>query len=285
MNSPSPATPSPDAPRSEIPGIKQLLMGPIGTAKTSSIRSWIAAGIEVRGIFTEPSHEVVSDLKCADGFHYHYIPPAAPGWDSMLDSAKKINTLNMKALAGLDDIDKRKYDEFMDLIKSCNRYTCDRCKKDFGDVAQWSTGVVLFCDSLTGISEMAMNLTVGSKPVKDKGDWQIAMDQVKRFVNQIATVPRCHVVLTGHVEVELDEVAQRPKIMVSTLGKKLAPQLPIYFSDVVLAMRESGQFYWATELAGVELKPRNFPFSAKLPADIGPAILKWKSRGGFIEEV
>lgn len=271
--------------RSEIPGIKQLLMGPIGTAKTSSIRSWIAAGIEVRGIFTEPSHEVVSDLKCADGFHYHYIPPAAPGWDSMLDSAKKINTLNMKALAGLDDIDKRKYDEFMDLIKSCNRYTCDRCGKDFGDVAQWSTGVVLFVDSLTGVSEMAMNLVVGSKPVKDKGDWQIAMDQVKRFVNQIATVPRCHVVLTGHVEVELDEVAQRPKIMVSTLGKKLAPTLPIYFSDVVLALRESGQFYWATELAGVELKPRNFPFSAKLPADIGPAILKWKSRGGSIEGV
>ncbi|XAI96468.1 putative DNA helicase [Microcystis phage Mel-JY34] len=271
--------------RSEIPGIKQLLMGPIGTAKTSSIRSWIAAGIEVRGIFTEPSHEVVSDLKCADGFHYHYIPPAAPGWDSMLDSAKKINTLNMKALAGLDDIDKRKYDEFMDLIKSCNRYTCDRCNKDFGDVAQWSTGVVLFVDSLTGVSEMAMNLVVGSKPVKDKGDWQIAMDQVKRFVNQIATVPRCHVVLTGHVEVELDEVAQRPKIMVSTLGKKLAPTLPIYFSDVVLALRESGQFYWATELAGVELKPRNFPFSAKLPADIGPAILKWKSRGGSIEGV
>ena len=50
-------------------------------------------------------------------------------------------------------------------------------------------------------------------------------------------------------------------------------------------MRESGKFYWATELAGAELKPRNFPFSGKLPADIGPAISVWKSRGGFIEEV
>lgn len=262
-----------------------MLMGPIGTAKTSSIRTWLAAGIEVRGLFTEPSFEVVGDLKCEDGFHYHYIPPAAPGWDSMLDSAKKINTLNMKGLAGLDDMDKRKYSGFMDLIRACNLYTCHRCKKEFGDVADWSTGVVLFIDSLTGISEMAMNLTVGAKPVKDKGDWQIAMDQIKRFVNQIATVPRCHVVLTGHVEIELDEVAQRPKIMVSTLGKKLAPVLPIYFSDVVLAMRESGKFYWATELAGAELKPRNFPFSGKLPADIGPAISVWKSRGGFIEEV
>ena len=280
MNSPSTIRP----PSSPLPGLKQMLMGPIGTAKTSSIRTWIAAGIEVRGLFTEPSFEVVGDLKCEDGFHYHYIPPAAPGWDSMLDSAKKINTLNMKGLAGLDDMDKRKYSGFMDLIRACNLYTCHRCKKEFGDVADWSTGTVLFVDSLTGISEMAMNLTVGAKPVKDKGDWQIAMDQIKRFVNQIATVPRCHVVLTGHVEIELDEVAQRPKIMVSTLGKKLAPVLPIYFSDVVLAMRESGKFYWATELAGAELKPRNFPFSGKLPADIGPAIAVWKSRGGLIEE-
>jgi hypothetical protein len=277
-------SPSSDPNRSPIPGLKQMLMGPIGTAKTSSIRTWIAAGVEVRGLFTEPSFEVVGDIKCEDGFHYHYIPPAAPGWDSMLDSAKKINTLNMKGLAGLDDMDKRKYSEFMDLIKACNHYKCDRCSKDFGDVAEWSTGVVLFVDSLTGISEMAMNLTVGAKPVKDKGDWQIAMDQVKRFVNQIATVPRCHVVLTGHVEIEIDEVAQRPKIMVSTLGKKLAPQLPIYFSDVVLSMREAGKFYWATELAGAELKPRNFPFAGKLPADIGPALSVWKSRGGKLEE-
>lgn len=259
-------------------------MGPSGTGKTSSIRSWIANGFEVRALFTEPSFEVVADIKCTDGFHYKYLSPINPSWDALIDSAKKINSFNVQALSSLADVNKSQYKGFIEVAQNCNKFVCDRCGKDFGSVDTWPESVVFFLDSMSGLSDMAMALQVGSKPMKSQADWGIAMDALKIFTKKLATSLKCHFVLTAHVDKERDLTTGLEQIMVATLGRKLAPELPLWFSDVVLTRRSGTTFEWSTAATGTDLKARNFPFADKLPADITPALQIWASRGGILPQ-
>lgn len=263
-----------------------IFMGPFGGGKTSVIRQLIAAGLQVRGIFTEPSFEVVTDITCEQGFHYTYIQPVANSWADILENARMLNTLPFKVIMGMDNFNKTKYTGFLDFIRACNDFTCHRCGQKFGSMETWSTGVAAFIDGLTGLSEAAMQNVVGGKPVKDKPDWQSAMDQVKVVVNNLAISPHCHVILTAHTELELDEVAGTTKAMVATLGRKLAPQIPRYYSDVILSQRVNATtFKWSTVNSNYDLKTRNFPYAESVPVDMKAPLKVWQSRGGIVEPV
>jgi hypothetical protein len=52
--------------------------------------------------------------------------------------------------------------------------------------------------------------------------------------------------MISHIEREIDEVLGGSKVMASTLGRKLAPKLPRYFSDVILAEKTGAKFSWST---------------------------------------
>lgn len=276
---------SPSSPKSPIPGMKQIFMGAVGSGKTSALRSYIKHGLQVRAIFTEPSHEVVTDLTCEQGFHYTYIEPTAESWQDILDNATKVNTLPNSILVKQTDLGRSKFQGFLKFIKACNDFKCDRCGQKYGDASTWGTGVVLWVDSLTALSDMAMQNVVGGKPIKDLPDWQTAMDQTLAVVNALAVSSRCHVGLCAHLEMELDPVAGEMRVMVATLGKKLAPKVPRYYSDVILCKRQGTNFTWSTTASNFELKARNFPFADNLPPDVGPALAGWKARGGIIEEI
>jgi hypothetical protein len=138
-------------------------------------------------------------------------------------------------------------------------------------------------DSLSGVNIMAMNLVVGSKPVKHQGDWGVAMDNLERLVQKLCIDTKCHFVLIAHAERETDEVQGGSKIMAATLGRKLAPRLPRFFSDVVLADKQGTKFTWSTAAVGADLKARNLPIADGLPPDFGQIIASWKKQGGLIE--
>lgn len=270
--------------RSPLPGLNILLLGPSGSGKTSVIPTFLKAGITPFCIFSEPSFEVLGKALCKHGpIHWKYIPPAAPSWADMLDSAKKINTLDFKTLSGLEAINKHKYPEFMDLISAHNRFVCDECGENFGDVSDWGTDRALIDDSLSGINTMAMNLVIGSKPTKSKPDWGMAMDNLERFIQACCVNKRCHFMLVGHMDMEIDELSGISKKMVATLGQKLAPKIPRFFSDVIMTKREATKFTWTTIEHGAELKARNLPYAADLVPSLEPLINVWKSRGGIIE--
>jgi hypothetical protein len=138
-------------------------------------------------------------------------------------------------------------------------------------------------DSLSGLNLMAMNLVVGAKPTKSQGDWGIAMDNEERLIQKLSCDLHCHFVLTTHLDREMDEQLGQVSLMASALGRKMAPKLPRWFSDVVLARVTGGKFYWSTTTAGIDLKARNFDLTDTLQPDIAPALATWKFRGGIIE--
>lgn len=256
-------------------------MGGSGTGKTYSIRTLLQAGITPFCVFTEPGQEVLGDLppeKC----HWHYLPPASQSWAAMIDTAEKVNTYSFESLTKMNDNNKRNYNQFKHLLEVLNNFKCQRTGQEFGDVSTWNTSRALILDSLSGISIMAMNLMVGGKPVRDQKDWGVAQNMIEFLVQKVCTDVKCTAVMIAHPEREVDEVLGGAKIMSSTLGKKLAPKLPRFFSDVVMAERNGKTFSWSTATAGADLKARNLPIGEGLPPSFVPLIENWKKQGGKI---
>lgn len=269
--------------KSPIPGPKVLLMGGPGCGKTFSIRTLFDAGIKKVGIvFTEPGMEVISDIP-SDKLAWHYIRPATADWDTMISQAKKINTMSFDALAKMSDIDKRKYTQFIDLYSCLSNFVDDRTGETLGPVDEWANDRALIIDSLSGVNLMAMKLVTGGKPVKSQADWQVAMDNMEQFITKLTTDVYCTVVVTAHIERETDEITGGTTMMASTLGRKLAPRIPRFFSDVVHSRRIGDKFSWSTATSNVDLKARNLKIDENLPASFGPLLQTWKSRGGVLE--
>lgn len=264
-----------------IPGSKTFLLGTPGGGKTKSLETWIETGLEVFCIFTEPMDTISKEIRNHPRFHYVYIPPAASGFASLLKSAKSINTMNQKMLAQLSDIEKSKYGQFIKLLEAMSNFT-DQRGECFGGADTWGTNSVLVVDSLSGVNVMAMDLVVGGKPMKSQGDWGIAMDNLGRLINQLTSM-RCQFVLTGHLSLDKDELTGRMVQGAATLGKKLAPDLPRFFSDVVKAYRVGDEFLWATKDPMVDLKFRLLPNSDKIEPSFVPIFEEWKTRAATDE--
>jgi hypothetical protein len=264
------------SPISSLPGINVMLCGTSGSGKTHAIRTLVEAGLEVFVLFTEPGMEVLADVP-SDKLHWKYIPPASPDFLDMISSAEKINSMSIKMLSDLPDINKRKYTEFIDVLTTLSNFKCDRTGEAFGSVDSWDSSRVLVVDSLTGLSLSAMNLVTGSKPVKCLADWGIAIDNLERLLTKLCVDTRCHFVLIAHLEREVDEVTGGTTLMASTLGRKLAPKLPRFFSDVVHVKRSTdGKFVWSTSTSNVDTKTRNLPLGEALPPSFVPLIANWR---------
>lgn len=260
-----------------VPGPKTLLVGGTGSGKTHAIRTLVEAGLEVFVAFTEPGMEVLADIP-SDKLHWHYIPPASPDWSDMLDSATKINQLSLKVISGMEDINKRKYAGFLDLIRALGDFPDDRTGQKFGPVDSFGENRVLVIDSLSGLNILAMNLVTGSKPVKSMADWGMAMDNLERLIIKLTTDVPCPMVMIAHQERETDEVTGGTTIMASTLGKKLAPRLPRFFSDVINTKRDANKFTWSTMTHNMDLKARNIPIGDNIEPSFKPIIAAWKKR-------
>jgi hypothetical protein len=257
---------------------KILLLGSTGTGKTYSIRTLVTAGLTPLVIFTEPGMEVLSDIPCPK-LHYHYVPPMTLSWADMADNVRKVNTLSFEQLTKLSDPKRNTYTEMQDFVGSMGNFTCDRCGEKLGAIdALDPTRFAVVNDSLSGINLMAMNTVVGGKPLKNQGEWGLAMDLVEKYVNLFTTGLPCLGVIIAHIERETDEITGGSAVMVSTLGRKLAPRLPRFFSDVIQAKRDGAKFTWSTATFNVDLKARNLPIADNLPPDFGPLLAAFRLR-------
>lgn len=259
----------------QSPGVNVLLLGASGAGKTYSIRTLLDAGLEVFVLFTEPGMEVLSDTD-PEKLHWHYIPPASADFADMIDSASKINRMSLKMLSDMSDINKSKYTEFIQILQSLSNFTCDRTGKSYGAVDSWGSDKVLVMDSLSGLSICAMNLVTGSKPIKSIADWGMAMDNLERLITKLCVDTQCHFVMTAHLERETDEVTGGTTLMASTLGRKLAPKLPRFFSEVIHVKRDGDTYVWSTSTTNVDTKTRKLGLSAKLAPSFVPVIKAWR---------
>lgn len=268
----------------KVPGPKVLLIGGTGSGKTFSLRTLLQVpGIrKLAVVFTEPGMETLADVP-PEKLAWNYIRPATADWDTVISQLKKINTLSFDALTKVQDMDKRQYTQFIDLYGVLANFVDQRTGEVLGPVDSWGTDMALAIDSLSGVNMMAMKLVTGGKPVKSQADWQVAMDNVEQLLTKLTTDVHCPVVMIGHQEREVDEISGGSQVMVSTLGRKLAPRVPRFFSDCIQAKREGDKFTWSTATSNADLKARNLPIRDGLPPSFVPLFKSWQERGGVIE--
>ena len=262
-----------------------LLQGEPGAGKTTSLATLGHAGLELFVVITEPGGEASLIDGCErykvslDRVHWHYIPPATTPWSSLTAMAKKINTQTYEDLAGLKSgIEKMKFQQFIELLSVLSNFKCDRTGEEYGAVDTWGPERALAIDSLTGISIMAWNLTVGLKPTAHMGEWGTAMNAIERLLEKLCSDLDCFFALTGHLDREVDEITQGTKLMVGTLGRKLAPKIPRLFDESILVRVKDGKFLWTTSSNQAVVKSRSLELKAELPPTFAPIVKKYHER-------
>ena len=243
-----------------------LITGPVGTGKTTSLLTIDTSKHPLLVLATEPGIDRI--LTHGDDCHWHYIAPAKTDWDTLIKNARLVNTNSNEALQKMTAaFSRQEYQQFIDVLTTCSDFNCDVCQKNFGPVDALPENYVFAADGLSGLSIMSMDLIVGGKPVKTQPDWGVAMDNLERLLMKLTSDTVCSFVLISHVDREVDEVTGASKIMVSTLGRKLAPKVPRFFDEVVYCKRDGEEFWWSTTEAGVEVKSRRLPLSDEIKPD------------------
>jgi hypothetical protein len=247
-----------------------ILLGPIGTGKTSSLRTIPAAGQTLFCVSTEPGIESI--LAHSDNCHWHYIPPATADWAVLAKNANLVNTTSQDQLMKMPGVNRHDYRQFIEFLNACANFTCSVCGKEFGPVDHFPQDCVFAVDGLSGLSVMSMDLVAGGKPTKSQADWGTAMDNLERLLTKLCADTKCSFVLISHADREYDELTGGTKVMVSTLGRKLAPKIPRFFDEVVYCRKSGKDFWWSTIEPNVDLKARRLPFSDEIPPTFASLI-------------
>lgn len=267
-----------------LPGVNSLLMGPSGTGKTHSIGTLVDQGVEVFYLALESGMESLlgywtdRGLPIPKNLRWHKVIAPAADFTQLIANAKNINMLNLDSLAKMTDPNKSKHNQFISLLEALNNFPDDRTGEKFGAVNTWDQSRFLVVDGATGMSQCAMALVIGGKAVRNQSDWGIAQDQVEKLTRMLCDNCPCHFILLAHVERETDPVLGGVKLMISTLGKALAPKFPAMFSDVILTERNGDKWTWNTASAMADVKSRNLPMKADNPPDFKAILEKWVKR-------
>lgn len=259
-------------------------MGDSGAGKTYSISSLLRAGLEVFVLITEPNGldsliDAVEKQKLdINKLHWMILPPVSMDLELLSKQAQQINTLNFEGIQKLTHgVEKKKCTQLMDLFAAVQDFKDERTGQSFGDITTWGPDRVFVLDSLTGLVTMAVQNTVGLRPTVQLQEYGIIQSMLESTINLLTNL-NCFFVMTAHVEKLVDEVNGGIKMMVFAIGKKLAPVLPRFFSEVVYCYRDGSNFMWSTATTNVNTKQRALPVSDKIAPDFTPIIQAYKRR-------
>lgn len=254
-----------------------LLMGPIGTGKTRSLRTIPPTGKTLLTLSLEPGiNSIFGPLSKEGDFHGPYshwasIMPASTDFEILRSNALLTNALDQKGLANSPRRNRDQYRQFINVYDQCANFTCDICHKEFGPLDKLDDSYVFAMDGLSGLSRMSMDLQAGGKPTTDKPDFFIAQGNIRNILSKLLGCP-CSFVLTSHIVRETDPIRGGFIITVLTLGQALAPEIPLWFDEVLQTRRQGDKFYWSSTESNTDLKVRRLPFSDEIPPDFAQLL-------------
>lgn len=262
-----------------------LIIGPAGTGKTTAIVTLLELGMKVRMLATEPSapNRVLEECKKRNvdetKFDWKFVSPSPVKWDSLIESARLVNSMSIKDLADMKGgIAKQDGQQWIQFLMSIQNFVSDRDGAVWGDATEWDSDTAFVIDGLTGVNVMSRNLTVGLKPNPAPGEWGIMQGNILNLIQKLTSDCKCFLVIIAHVERENNELTGINNITVSTLGAKLAPKLPPLFTNVVLAKRTAANFAWSTADVGVDTKNGDLPLDPNLLPSFKPIVDSFRTR-------
>lgn len=273
---------------------KVLLLGEMGAGKTTAARSLVECGFETFVLALEPGWgDILGDIP-SEKLKVHYVDCFGGGentkgsghsFDRILDAATLLNNNSYDAIIKMGGVNKAQHQQFFDIVSACNKFVDERTGVSYGDMAEWDHTRAIVVDGMFGLNEAAKRVTVGDKPFLELRDYTAIQFLVQQLVTGLCSKTRAMVVLTSHLEIENDPNSGVKSLMVSTVGKALAPVLPKPFSDVIYAKKQiisaQAKWTWNTLSAEVQTKSRNLPLREGLEPNFKQLVANWKKRVGL----
>lgn len=261
-------------------GPKVLLLGAPGAGKTTAIITALKAGLKTYVVFTEAGqsalmkaltvHKVTEEEK--KRLFFAYVKPGGSSFKVLKEQADKVN--KAAEFGKMEGGSRTNYNQLVQVMQLCANFV-DQNGVEHGGIDTFGADCAVFIDGLSGLSDMAMKLTIGAKPVPTLQDWGVAIKQVDDFVKQFANID-AFVCVIAHVAMERDEVSGKVLQYANTLGKQLGPTLGRHFNEVIMArFDEASGATWATIDKNADLKATYLPHKQGMKADFKQIIDGW----------
>jgi hypothetical protein len=211
---------------------KLLLIGDSGAGKTGSLASLAKAGYNLRIIDLDSGLDVLSNIL------RHDKSPEAKGaldrveFETITDSMRAVNN---KLIPNKATVWQR-------TINLLNDWKTDTA--NFGPLISWGEKDILVIDSLTMLSNAALNFTLslnarlGQQP--HQSDWYTGQQMIESLLQMLYdSNVKCNVILISHIAYIGEEngpVHGYP----SSLGKSLPPKIGRYFNNTLM-VKTTGQ--------------------------------------------
>lgn len=205
---------------------KMLLIGDSGSGKTGSLASLAAAGYHLRIVDLDSGLDVLANL-LRDGSRYPR--------EALSNVSYRTITDRMRNQGG--KLVPSKAEAWTNAIKTLENWKTD--EEDYGSITTWGERDVLVIDSLTMLSNAAMNFVLmmnarlGQQP--HQSDWYTGQGLIEGLLQMLYDEGvSCNVIVISHIAyIESDTGMSRG--YPNTLGKALPPKVGRYFNSILLA--------------------------------------------------
>lgn len=272
-----------------------IIEGEMGSGKTHSLQTLLMddkggftgrsmSGIEkVIMINHEGGFEDVLGHIPKDKLAWNYLPVSEGSFAGLQAMIRTINTQHPDTIQKNGGINRHLYPEFDKLLGLCNDFIDQRTGVSLGPVFNFPQNWCLWYESISALSEISKNNAIGDKPFMELRDYQMVQFPIRKFLNHLVFSTKCLFVATAHLEREHNESTGMTELMISTVGKKLGPILPRFFSDVIVAERidtvgSQPKFVWHTVKPGIRTKTRNLPWKSDMLPDFRPLLENFRKR-------
>lgn len=226
---------------------KMLFIGNNGSGKTGALAALADAGYNLRIIDTDNGGDVLVNMLTDASSRYGKDSHTRVDIETLTDPMRLVGT---KLVPGKATVWQRA----VGLLTSWK--TPDT---DFGAITTWSTQDVLVIDSLTTLSNAAMNFILsmnarlGQQP--HQSDWYQGQQLIESMIQMLFDVSvKCNVIINCHIKYIGEENGPQQGYP-DTLGKALSPKLGSYFNTILMAKTVGKTRKIFTNTAGmVELK-------------------------------
>lgn len=259
-----------------------IIQGFIGSGKTRSLLTLLpeyedevgkvrkGAGLTLLNIALEPGYQhVFGKHGCDAGLHSHYHFAQSVDWDTIGSYVRLLNTLSLKDVVEMADPKKRNYTGFQELFNVCKDFTCDHCGEAFGPINELDDRFAISFDSLSPLSVLVQQAVCGGKPVPSKPEYFAMLGFALSFLRLLFQSTKASVILTAHIDRELDPVTGESTLTLDTIGQRLVKQIVKMPDELVTAYYEDGHYYWSNQpgRTGQVVKRRALPSSDALLPD------------------
>lgn len=269
-------------------GPKILLMGDGGNGKTWSLGTAVEWALkndtEVFVLFIENGLETLlgfwrdRGLEVPKNLHWRTLLTKPLGFKDLMDAQTKIGMLPYKAIAEMIDPNRSQNNYSYKILEACTNFTDDRTSEKFGAVDSWDTKRIFCIDSLTETANAFMKTVIGAKPTASQPDYGVAQNSLMNFMRLLTQALKCPLIMTAHVDKQLDPLTGGSKISVKSIGQAIASDIGPLFSDVIMATRVGNKFTWSTAEFGAATKTRSLGYKVDIEPDFGQILDLWQKR-------